>query len=88
MNKSLGRLPTGLPQVPPTPGCSEELQIFKQNLPIWPHRDEIVRTIASNQVCIIEGQTGSGKTTQVNISFLAYFLKSQWEPVYGLSSLV
>lgn len=70
MNKALGRLPTGLPQVPPAPGCAEELQTFRQNLPIWPHREEIVRTIASNQVCIIEGQTGSGKTTQVSTIFL------------------
>lgn len=65
MNKALGRLPTGIAQVPPPPGCVQELQTFKQNLPIWPHRDEITRTIAGSQVCIIEGQTGSGKTTQV-----------------------
>lgn len=66
MNKSLGRLPAGIAQIPPASGSSEEIQQFKQNLPIWPYRDEIIRTISNNQVCIIEGETGSGKTTQVN----------------------
>ncbi|KAL0271676.1 UNVERIFIED_CONTAM: hypothetical protein PYX00_008692 [Menopon gallinae] len=65
MNKSLGRLPAGIAQIPPAPGYIEEIQQFKQNLPIWPYRDEIIRTISNNQVCIIEGETGSGKTTQV-----------------------
>jgi len=36
-----------------------------QNLPIDAHRDEIIRTIATNQVMVIHGETGSGKSTQL-----------------------
>lgn len=57
-------------QVPNPPGYNEEMQATRQTLPIWSHREEILRTILSNQVCIIEGETGSGKTTQVNEFFI------------------
>nr|VFK60088.1 MAG: ATP-dependent helicase HrpA [Candidatus Kentron sp. TUN] len=36
-----------------------------QNLPIDAYRDEIIRTIAANQVTVIHGETGSGKSTQL-----------------------
>ncbi|KAK6644023.1 hypothetical protein RUM43_000288 [Polyplax serrata] len=65
INRALGRLPAGMAQVPPPPGCNQVLHGFRQTLPIWSQRDEIIRTIISNQVCIIQGETGSGKTTQV-----------------------
>lgn len=42
------------PQVKYTPG-----------LPILEKREEILRTIAGNQVTVIAGETGSGKTTQL-----------------------
>nr|XP_022333202.1 putative ATP-dependent RNA helicase TDRD9 [Crassostrea virginica] len=35
------------------------------NLPIAEHKDEVIGTIESNQVTIVQGATGSGKTTQV-----------------------
>lgn len=36
-------------------------------LPIHSMRDEIVRTVISNQVTIVVGETGSGKTTQIPV---------------------
>lgn len=65
MNKSVSRLPTCIPQIPPPPGIVPDLQSFKQNLPIWNFRDDIVKVISANPVTIIEGDTGCGKTTQV-----------------------
>lgn len=65
LNKPLGRLPAGMIQVPPAPGSNPILQAFRQTLPIWSHKDEIIRTINNHQVCVIQGETGSGKTTQV-----------------------
>ncbi|MCU1476428.1 MAG: ATP-dependent helicase HrpA [Subtercola sp.] len=38
---------------------------FPPELPVSQLRDEIARTIASNQVVIVAGETGSGKTTQL-----------------------
>ncbi|MCK5661830.1 MAG: ATP-dependent RNA helicase HrpA, partial [Thiotrichaceae bacterium] len=35
------------------------------DLPVADRRDEIIKTIAENQVTIICGETGSGKTTQL-----------------------
>lgn len=38
---------------------------YPQNLPVSERREEILATIAANQVVIIAGATGSGKTTQL-----------------------
>jgi hypothetical protein len=54
----------GIPQVPHAT-VNQELLPFRQALPIWSRRDEIVSLINSNQVVLICGDTGSGKTTQV-----------------------
>lgn len=64
-NKALGRLSSGVSQIPAPTNCNRAMLAFRQSLPIWPYRDEIIRTIVSSQVCIIQGETGSGKTTQV-----------------------
>lgn len=64
MNKSVGRLNIGVPQIPYAV-ISQELLPFRQALPIWPMRDDIINIINSNQVVVISGDTGSGKTTQV-----------------------
>ena len=64
----MGKLNSGIPQVPPAPGpaaFSTEIASKRQDLPIWAYRQEIVQTIAQNQVTLITGDTGSGKTTQV-----------------------
>ena len=54
----------GIPQVPHTT-VNQALLPFRQALPIWLMRDEIVSLINSNQVMLICGDTGCGKTTQV-----------------------
>ena len=52
------------PHVPPEP---KETEIAKlaERLPIFEHREEILKAIDENQVTFIAGDTGSGKTTQV-----------------------
>jgi len=64
MNKAVGRMNGGIPQVPHAT-VNQELLPFRQALPIWSMRDDIVSLINSNQVVLICGDTGSGKTTQV-----------------------
>eukprot|EP01022_Parablepharisma_sp_SALTPOND_P004213 TRINITY_DN118_c2_g1_i1.p1 TRINITY_DN118_c2_g1~~TRINITY_DN118_c2_g1_i1.p1 ORF type:complete len:1150 (+),score=143.13 TRINITY_DN118_c2_g1_i1:142-3450(+) len=45
----------------------ERLTIKKgrESLPIYPHREELLKAIRDNQIIIIDGETGSGKTTQI-----------------------
>ncbi|XP_050405391.2 ATP-dependent RNA helicase TDRD9 [Patella vulgata] len=50
-------------------------QQTKIDLPISNHRDEIIATIESNQVTVIQGSTGSGKTTQVPQYLLDHYAK-------------
>ncbi|XP_011664855.1 ATP-dependent RNA helicase TDRD9 isoform X2 [Strongylocentrotus purpuratus] len=38
---------------------------YNEELPITKHKDQVLNTIESNQVTIIQGSTGCGKTTQV-----------------------
>jgi HrpA-like RNA helicase len=64
VNKSMGRLNTGVPQMPYA-AVNQELLPFRQALPIWSMRDDIINAINSNQVVVVSGDTGSGKTTQV-----------------------
>ncbi|KAK3092629.1 hypothetical protein FSP39_005160 [Pinctada imbricata] len=47
------------------------------NLPITPHREQVVATIETNQVTIIQGSTGSGKTTQVPQYILDHYAKEE-----------
>lgn len=37
----------------------------QKGLPIWQHKDEILKMIKANQVVIVAGDTGCGKSTQV-----------------------
>jgi HrpA-like RNA helicase len=64
MNKHVGRLINGIPQVPYV-AVNQELLTFRQALPISSMREDIVNSINRNQVVLIVGDTGSGKTTQV-----------------------
>ena len=65
MNKTTtGRLNNGVPQVPPTRTPSD-LEAFRQTLPVYNMKDEIVKAINENKVILLSGETGSGKTTQV-----------------------
>jgi Tfp pilus assembly pilus retraction ATPase PilT len=71
----------GVPQVPHTT-VNRELLPFRQALPIWSMRDDIVSLINSNQVVLVCGDTGSGKTTQVNP------LNAELNPVCHLLALL
>ncbi|NXI33758.1 DHX36 helicase, partial [Sterrhoptilus dennistouni] len=42
-----------------------EMQRFREQLPSYGMREELVRLINSNRVTVISGETGCGKTTQV-----------------------
>ena len=42
-----------------------DLKEFRQNLPAFSKRNEILQKIQDNEVVIVCGETGSGKTTQV-----------------------
>ncbi|XP_055308756.1 3'-5' RNA helicase YTHDC2-like [Sitodiplosis mosellana] len=46
-------------------------------LPVYQHREEIMRKINENQLVVISGETGSGKTTQVPQLILEYCYKWQ-----------
>lgn len=43
----------------------EEMMRFRQKLPSYSKKEEIISMIRSNQVTVISGETGCGKTTQV-----------------------
>ncbi|XP_068103375.1 3'-5' RNA helicase YTHDC2 isoform X2 [Hyperolius riggenbachi] len=64
MSKSSGRLSNGIPQVPVKRGDSE-FDAFRQSLPVYEKREEILKIIKENKVVLVVGETGSGKTTQI-----------------------
>ena len=41
------------------------LKSFREGLPAFQRREEVLELIASNQVVLLSGETGCGKTTQV-----------------------
>ena len=42
-----------------------ECKRYEKALPIFAHRQDIVKVINDNQVCVLVGETGSGKSTQL-----------------------
>ena len=44
---------------------NNEFDSFRQNLPVYAYKDEILKTISQNRVTIISGETATGKSTQV-----------------------
>uniref|UniRef100_A0A8C3L563 RNA helicase n=1 Tax=Chrysolophus pictus TaxID=9089 RepID=A0A8C3L563_CHRPC len=64
VGKTSGRLSSGIPQVPLKRG-ETEYDSFRQSLPVFEKKDEIVKIIKENKVVLIIGETGSGKTTQI-----------------------
>ncbi|CAH2049582.1 unnamed protein product, partial [Iphiclides podalirius] len=63
-HKSLGQLNNGVAQVPNTT-YNPELIKFREKLPVYEQRQELLNAIAHNQVIIVAGATGCGKTTQL-----------------------
>lgn len=49
---------------------------FRETLPAWQKREEILKLIARNQVVLVTGETGSGKSTQVAQFILDAAIKS------------
>lgn len=43
----------------------EEIKKGRENLPIFPYREELLAAVRDYQVLVIVGETGSGKTTQI-----------------------
>jgi HrpA-like RNA helicase len=70
----MGRVNSGVPQVPYA-AVNQGLLPFRQALPVWSMRENIVNSINSNQVVLISGDTGSGKTTQVKFCQIKAFLR-------------
>ncbi|XP_033750300.1 LOW QUALITY PROTEIN: 3'-5' RNA helicase YTHDC2-like [Pecten maximus] len=65
LNKTtIGKLNNGVAQVPP-PRSDSDLNAFREGLPVFKHRQNILDTLNNNRVILISGETGSGKTTQV-----------------------
>ena len=60
-----GRLNNGVPQIP-AKRMDSDLAAFRETLPVFPYRDEIIKMVNDNRVVLISGETGSGKTTQVS----------------------
>lgn len=54
-----------VPLVPPKAQTSNEMDNFRQRLPAYQKKKEILEAIDTNRVTIITGGTGCGKTTQV-----------------------
>lgn len=51
--------------VPKRANGNASLQAAREALPVWEHREEILRAVHRHQIVIVEGETGCGKTTQV-----------------------
>ncbi|XP_028143428.1 ATP-dependent DNA/RNA helicase DHX36 isoform X2 [Diabrotica virgifera virgifera] len=63
--RMIGKLSSSKPGVPPEAKYNPELKRFRNSLPVYEHRNEIVETIKANKFVILSSETGSGKTTQV-----------------------
>ncbi|RVE42597.1 hypothetical protein evm_012766 [Chilo suppressalis] len=63
-HKTLGQLNNGVAQVPNTI-YNPDLIKFREKLPVYEQRQELLNAITHNQVIIVAGATGCGKTTQL-----------------------
>lgn len=69
-------------QIPPA-RINTELDSFRSTLPVFQHKEEIIRSINSNRTLLITGETGSGKTTQVcNSKYDTIKLKPSCNKIY------
>ncbi len=53
------------PELSPEEKERADMKATREGLPIFPHREELLKAIRDNQIVIIDGETGSGKTTQI-----------------------
>ncbi|XP_040284062.1 ATP-dependent DNA/RNA helicase DHX36 isoform X1 [Bufo bufo] len=51
-----------------------EMQVFRQKLPSYNMKEEIIKIVHANRVTVISGETGCGKTTQVTQFILDDFI--------------
>ncbi|CAH0687952.1 unnamed protein product [Spodoptera exigua] len=63
-HKTMGQLNNGVAQVPNTQ-YNPDLMKFREKLPVYEQRQELINAILHNQVIIVAGATGCGKTTQL-----------------------
>ncbi|XP_041981037.1 3'-5' RNA helicase YTHDC2-like [Aricia agestis] len=63
-HKALGQLNNGVAQIPNTT-YNPDLIKFREKLPVYEQRAELINAIWQNQVVIVAGATGCGKTTQL-----------------------
>ncbi|XP_063383096.1 3'-5' RNA helicase YTHDC2-like [Cydia fagiglandana] len=63
-HKPVGQLNNGVAQVPSTT-YNPDLVKFREKLPVYEQRQELLNAITHNQVIIVAGATGCGKTTQL-----------------------
>ncbi|KAL4720139.1 hypothetical protein ACJJTC_008307, partial [Scirpophaga incertulas] len=71
-HKTLGQLNNGVPQVKmnlfdmyQNTSYNPELLKFREKLPVYEQRQELINAITHSQVIIVAGATGCGKTTQL-----------------------
>lgn len=69
--KAMGRLNSGIPQIPQLK-TNPDILPFRECLPVYRMREEVMQVLPSSQVIIIAGETGSGKTTQIPQFILDY----------------
>lgn len=70
-HKSLGQLNNGVAQIPNTT-YNPDLLKFREKLPVYEQRQDLMNAIVHNQVIIVAGATGCGKTTQLPQLVLEY----------------
>ncbi|KAJ8714380.1 hypothetical protein PYW07_002605 [Mythimna separata] len=70
-HKSMGQLNNGVAQVPNTQ-YNPDLLKFREKLPVYEQRQDLINAVLHNQVIIVAGATGCGKTTQLPQLMLDY----------------
>ncbi|XP_063895076.1 3'-5' RNA helicase YTHDC2 [Helicoverpa armigera] len=70
-HKSMGQLNNGVAQVPNTQ-YNPDLLKFREKLPVYEQRQDLINAVLHNQVIIVAGATGCGKTTQLPQLVLDY----------------
>ncbi|XP_026498192.2 3'-5' RNA helicase YTHDC2-like [Vanessa tameamea] len=71
IHKTLGQLNNGVAQIPNTT-YNPDLLKFREKLPVYEQRQDLLNAILHNQVIIVAGATGCGKTTQLPQLVLDY----------------